>query len=55
MRLVLAVEARVQRREEDYQPGSVAPPVVAVGTLQEVAAVAVEAACPRATFVAKEL
>jgi hypothetical protein len=55
MRLLLAVEARVQRREEEYQRGTVAPPVVAVGTPQEVPAVAVEAACQRVTFVAKEL
>jgi hypothetical protein len=55
MRLLPAVGVREQRREEDYQRGSVAPHVVAVGYRQEVPAVAVEAACPRATFVAKEL
>ena len=55
MRLVLAAGARGQRREEDYQLESVAPPVVVVGTRQEVPVGAVEAACPRATFAAKEL
>jgi hypothetical protein len=52
---LLAVEARAQKREEEHQRGSVALHVVVVDTRQEVPAVAVEAACPRATFVAKEL
>jgi len=55
MRPLLAVGARGQRREEDYQRGDIAPHVVAVGTRQDVPAVAVEAACPRARVVAKEL
>jgi hypothetical protein len=55
MLLPLAVGARGQKREENCQRGNVAPHVGAVGTRQEVPAVAVEAACPRATFVAKEL
>jgi len=55
MRLPVAVRARVQRREEDYQRGIVVPPVAAIGAQQELPAAVVEAACPRVTFVAKEL
>jgi len=55
MRLLPAVGARGQKREEEYQREIVTPHVGGEGTRQEVPAVAVEAACQRATFVAKEL